>query len=596
MSHRWRPGIRAHAPAAHGPTIASTPTSATGDQVSSLALGDVNGDRIADVAVAGYTGGNYVVTIYDGRGGGNSKDSVATPLITLKDPLGTGVGPLSVALGDFDGSGVSELAVAPAVAIPGTAPTVKIFSFQLQQQGGSPFDAPVVQAGTATTISPRGMEQAQGLQLAAADFGDGRDELVVGPAGSGAPLLDVYREQVSSGDWQLKNQINLGGGDMAGGVSLSAGALKADGAAQIVVGSQTDGRVEVLDANGSVQKSFRLLRNYSGGVRVAVVSSYEQAGAIIVAPETSPRWTVNPALVSASTWKARSLAPAGLLGSGPLVPLGGGFVYPRNSVNVNAKGTAGSSKGPDTPTVILAPTTGGNLIVEGFTLQGKPSSSAVLEPILSAATPGSSGWTPLEIPGDMPGVLVQSVPLVAYPKIAYQSPFRIDLSSAPQSIDQGLWPTTPVSGANNSGWGPQITANTPPTVPAGQGTEWLRERLLAAYAGAIGVASQHHHNPFWQPVQGQMWNVAAIGYQTQGVDCTNLTAYAYADALGITMDSTTAYQAEITPQNVGTKDPDGLVNITIPQAIQPRVKVEVLPGPAGDTLADYNNFVKELQP
>jgi hypothetical protein len=80
----------------------------------------------------------------------------------------------------------------------------------------------------------------------------------------------------------------------------------------------------------------------------------------------------------------------------------------------------------------------------------------------------------------------------------------------------------------------------------------------------------------------------ALGYQDQGIDCTNFTAYAYNAALGIQMNSATAAQASIT----SATSPD----ITIPAALQPYVQVQVIQVP-NDSFAEYNQLVKQvLQP
>ena len=79
-----------------------------------MSLGDFNGDRVVDLAVAGRQDGHYVVTIYNGDGQASDKTSTgAIPqvLATMIDPLGVGVGPLNVTAGDFTGIGLSDLAI-----------------------------------------------------------------------------------------------------------------------------------------------------------------------------------------------------------------------------------------------------------------------------------------------------------------------------------------------------------------------------------------------------------------------------------------------------------------------------------------------------
>ena len=84
-------------------------TPATGSPVAvdtfpvSVAIGDFNGDGIADLAVANVTGGN--VSILLGNGSGGFTQPAGSPI-----PVGTF--PNDVKVGDFNGDGISDLAVA----------------------------------------------------------------------------------------------------------------------------------------------------------------------------------------------------------------------------------------------------------------------------------------------------------------------------------------------------------------------------------------------------------------------------------------------------------------------------------------------------
>jgi len=104
---------------------------------------------------------------------------------------------------------------------------------------------------------------------------------------------------------------------------------------------------------------------------------------------------------------------------------------------------------------------------------------------------------------------------------------------------------------------------------------------MAAYSDFIGVAYQHHHDPRWTPAQGSPWNVVTLGYQSQGVDCTNLTAFAYNDALGIVMTGDTTNQAAIT-SNAG---------LTIPASMASYINVQVLP-----QYTSFQTLVQNLEP
>ncbi len=176
-----------------------------------------------------------------------------------------------------------------------------------------------------------------------------------------------------------------------------------------------------------------------------------------------------------------------------------------------------------------------------------------------------------------------------YPQqLVYHSPYSINLSGAPQSIYAGLYSITSMTAANNGGWGPNTVPNVPPVipsdVPAADVSAWLQERLLAAYQTAIGLDYQHHHVPSWLPEQGSYWNLTGtVGYQSEGVDCTDLTAYAYADALGIDMTSGTPEQGSIGLTT--TYDP------VIPASLKGVVSISTI-----THWTSYDNLISQLQP
>lgn len=576
-------------------------TSLGNDGVDALATGDFNGDQLLDIAVAGRQSGHYVINIYDGAGKSDSESptgALVNPLLvqTLVDPLGPGVGPLTIAAGDFTGLGLTELAVASAT---GQTSKVDIWAPQLADPSAPPTNAKVTLSKISSFV-PKGLEQAQGLQLAAADLdGLGNDELVAGPAGAGSDSLDVLRYDAGTSTWALAKQFSLDKVGIAGGVSVAAGALDASGKPVIVLGSRTNGLVKVLNgSNGSVQRTLRPLGSDDVGVRVAVVTNEYADGALVVTPLVPTAGVPAASIVSATNWKPRDFTPAQSPGTGALVPFGGGWVYPRSSIK-DASGSFPYSDGPATPTVFLASTEGTQLVVQGF--RGDPnnlspstdSKDVFKEPVLSSATPDAA-FTPLQEQGDMPGLSVRyKTPAAAFPQsIVYRSPYRINLNGLPSTIYKGLQSSAPFSSPKNDGWGPDRPTIAPPNVPAvyspSQASFWLKGRLIAAYSQAVGVAYQHHYDPFWQPVQGTRWNAASIGFQSQGIDCTNFTAYAYNSALGIQMNSDTHKQASITSASSPY--------ISIPQSMLPYVHVEVIKVD-GTSLADYNHLVKDvLQP
>ena len=174
---------------------------------------------------------------------------------------------------------------------------------------------------------------------------------------------------------------------------------------------------------------------------------------------------------------------------------------------------------------------------------------------------------------------------MVYPQqLKYNSPYSINLSGAPQSALAGLFSSSPLQSSQPGAWGPARVPNSPPTLPQSNVATWLEQRLLAAYASAIGIDYQHHYVANWLPEQGSEWNLTStVAYQSEGIDCTNFTAWAYADALGITMSSDTEQQALISSQN-----PNGTL---IPKSLQGAVSISTI-----TAWSNYANLVSQLQP
>jgi hypothetical protein len=143
----------------------------TGPTPYGLAVGDFNGDGIQDLAVCDYGSvsapippGSNTVTILQGNGDGTFNALAATP--------GTGPQPYGIAVGDFNGDGISDLAVANE---GGSTLTI------LQGVGDGTFTA---LASPATGLSP--------VYVAVSDFnGDGIEDLAV--AADQAGVVDILQ-------------------------------------------------------------------------------------------------------------------------------------------------------------------------------------------------------------------------------------------------------------------------------------------------------------------------------------------------------------------------------------------------------------------
>jgi hypothetical protein len=83
-----------------------------GSTPDAVAVGDLNGDGTTDIVVANYDDGTVSVFLSDGKGGWNSMGTYPVSTMQNDPTYGNGTYPSSVAIGDFNGDGIPDLAVA----------------------------------------------------------------------------------------------------------------------------------------------------------------------------------------------------------------------------------------------------------------------------------------------------------------------------------------------------------------------------------------------------------------------------------------------------------------------------------------------------
>jgi len=186
---------------------------------SFVAVGDFNGDGIPDLAIA--TGDDEddlpgAVSIWLGKGDGT---------FTLKSSPATGVYPQSVAIADFNGDGIPDLAVANY-----SDNTVTI----LLGKGD----------GTFTPVATTPATGSEPYFVASGDFnGDGIPDLAV--ANSGGSTLTIL---LGNGDGTFKAAASPATGD--GPAAIAVGDFNADGRADLAVANYNSGTLTVLLGNG----------------------------------------------------------------------------------------------------------------------------------------------------------------------------------------------------------------------------------------------------------------------------------------------------------------------------------------------------------
>jgi hypothetical protein len=209
-----------------------------------VAVGDVTGDGIDDIATIPGFGGAPRVRVFSGKDGAPVVDTFAF------DSAFRGGG--FVAIGDFTGDGIKDLIVS---AGEGGGSRVQVF----QVQTAGIFAGQIQIVADFFAFNPF---DTQGVRIAAGDLdGDGTDEIVAALGPGGTPNVRVCSGQTAVGSATVNPTLSFFVADGASrdGLFVATGDLRGDGREDIIVGGGSGGSVvRVYDA-----RTAGLVRQFS---------------------------------------------------------------------------------------------------------------------------------------------------------------------------------------------------------------------------------------------------------------------------------------------------------------------------------------------
>ncbi|HVE94456.1 MAG TPA: Calx-beta domain-containing protein [Acidimicrobiales bacterium] len=240
-----------------------------------VARGDIDGDGVDEIIAGAGPGGEPLVGVYPADASGNPTKNFKAVFLAYAPGFGGGV---SVAAADLDGDGIDEIITG---AGPGGGPHVRVFGIDSDDQGN-------IEILETDGFYGAPAEFRGGVNVAAASLdADNKAEIVTAHASDGAPVVRTYRFDPNTEALSEFDQAFLAyDPNFTGGLNIAAGHLDGDGKAEIVTGPARQGgpHIKVFNGAGGIINSGIMAYdpNFLGGVSVAIGDAVGDASGEVI--------------------------------------------------------------------------------------------------------------------------------------------------------------------------------------------------------------------------------------------------------------------------------------------------------------------------